>query len=69
MRNYFASYKVKQMSKVAGIGMIDSGYGFTSLSASDDADISDVLKQLLESIAKQLGVEEKLIHITQFNKV
>lgn len=67
MKNYFMSYVIKQ--KKAEGGFIDSGYGQTTASASTAADPGEVMQRMLTSISNHFGVEEKKIHVLQFNSL
>lgn len=67
MNSYFISYAIKQ-EKPEG-GFFDSGYGHSTAEAKDDIAIDRVMRGILKTIAEKLNVEEKTIHVIQFNRL
>lgn len=69
MNEYFMSFVIKQANKNGIGGHYDTGYGYVACSASKGKKIADIVNSMVEASADHHGVEQKQIHVIQFNKI
>ncbi len=67
MKEYFMSYVIKQ--KNVNGGFLDTGYGSLTIKSPESESPTESYGYGMEMSAKRSGVNERDIHVIQFNRI